>query len=122
MDCAPFLRICGVISVNTCSADRLHRMYILLLKYVRVCVSFPFCFHSAAQRMQAEVFDSEIFTKQRSQRPDFDKFLRSKVHAIAGELTHTDCGTKIHLSGDIFGLSFQRNGLCGVILIYVLLQ
>ena len=47
---------------------------------------------TAAHRLQAEVFESEIFGKQRTLRPDYDAFLKSKVHAIAGELTHEQCG------------------------------
>lgn len=47
---------------------------------------------TALERMKAEIFDSEIFKTLRATRSDFDEFFKSKVIAVAGELTFANCG------------------------------
>jgi fatty acyl-CoA reductase len=49
---------------------------------------------SVDERMRQEVVQSEIFTRLRAERgaADFDAFVRAKVHAVPGELTHENCG------------------------------
>jgi hypothetical protein len=56
---------------------------------------------STYERMQQEIVQSEIFTNLRAQRPDFDAFVKAKLHAVPGELTQENCGMSkvwIHLN------------------------
>lgn len=48
---------------------------------------------------QTEILNSEIFSRVRKERPDFDEYARQKLLPIPGELTQSQCGiTDQHLN------------------------